>query len=64
MTMMRNASDETVSKTASKSGAGVAPPSGSDTEATKGCSTALKELQALAVKARTKESPQDLLSAS
>ena len=61
---MRNVSDETVSKTVSKSGADAAPPSGSDTEATKKCTRALKELQALAVKSRTKASPQDLLSAS
>ena len=62
--MMRNVSNETVSKTVSKSGADAAPQSGSDTEATKECIKALKELQALAVNSRTEASPQDLLSAS
>ena len=40
------------------------PRSGSDTEATKECTKAPKELKALAVKSRTKASPQDLLSAT
>ena len=64
MTIMRYLSDETVRKTVGKSGADAAPQSGSDTEATKECIKALKELQALAVKSRTKASPWDLLSAS
>ena len=40
------------------------PQSGSDTDATKECIKALKELQALAVKSRTKASPHCLLNAS
>ena len=61
---MRNVSDGTISRTVSKGGADAAPPSGSYTEAKKECIKALKELQALAVKSRTKAPPHGLLSAS
>ena len=64
LTVMRNVSDETVSRTVSRRGADAAPPSGSNTEATKECTKALKELQALEVKSRTKASPQYLPSDS